>query len=84
MGWWLSVFMFINGAWISGSEADVDGWAAREYQSREICETRKDFTIRSLTRSAATGRRVTPTHWVCSEGTPLTDVPADLAPPVAE
>ncbi len=81
MGWWLSVFMFINGAWVPGSEADVDGWAAREYETREICETRREFTVRSLSEAAASGRRITPTHWVCNEGTPLTDVPTDLSLP---
>ena len=84
MGWWLSVFMFINGAWIPGSEADVDGWAAREYETKEICETRRDFTMRSLEQAASTGRHITPTHWVCNEGSPLTIVPADLPSPEAE
>jgi len=81
MGWWLSVFMFINGAWVPGSDAGIDGWAPREYETLEICETRREFTMRSLEQAAATGRRMTPTRWVCNEGTPLIDVPVDLPPP---
>ncbi len=83
-GWWLSVFMFVNGAWVSGASLEVDGWAPREYETSEICETRKAFTIGSLAQSAAAGRAVTPTHWVCNEGAALTEVPADLPPPVVE
>lgn len=84
MGWWLSVFIFVNGAWTPGAEVDVDGWSPREYESRRVCETRRDFTIESLERATRAGNNISPTYWVCNEGEPLTTVPAELEPPKDE
>jgi len=79
--WFLSVFMWINGAWVPGGQVDIDGWSPREYESEKICLLRREFTVRSLKRAEAAGKDLLPTHWVCNEGEPLVQVPDDLGPP---
>ncbi|MBZ0218354.1 MAG: hypothetical protein K8F25_17490 [Fimbriimonadaceae bacterium] len=79
--WFLSVFMWVNGTWLPGHAVETGGWAPRPYESREICETRRDFSKRALEQSKAAGRPIIPTHWVCNEDKPLVEVPDDLAPP---
>ncbi len=79
--WFLSVFMWVNGTWLPGDQVETGGWSPRSYESREICETRRDFSMKALEQARAAGRRVIPTRWVCNESEPLIEVPGDLAPP---
>ena len=80
--WWLSVFMWLNGQWVPGEEAEISGWAPRRHESEAVCLERKAFAERSLEQARQSGRRVAPTLWVCSKGAPLTDIA--LPPPEAQ
>jgi hypothetical protein len=79
--WWLSVFMWVNGAWVPGAEVETGGWAPRAYDSEEVCQTRLEFARAALIEAEQAGRKIIPTHWVCSEGEALVEVPDDLARP---
>ncbi len=80
--WWLSVFMFVNGGWIPGEKAEGGGWSPRAYESEKICLKRKASVEEMFSRMKAGGRHVTPTHWVCAKGKPMTeiDLPAPKKP----
>lgn len=77
--WWLSVFIWLNGQWVPGDELETGGWAPRPHESEAVCLERKAFAEQALEAARRAGRRLAPSHWVCSEGAPLTDVA--LPPP---
>lgn len=73
MEWWLNVFFLVNGVWISGQS--VDGWAPRAYETEAICLERKVYAERQC-RDAPLPYEA---RWVCSQGEPLTTLPAPLS-----
>ena len=40
--WTLTVFLFLNGAWVPGDEAD--GWGSVTYETRQECFERASFS----------------------------------------
>jgi hypothetical protein len=75
MTWWLSVFFFVNGAWVPGS--DVDGWAPRAYDSEAHCLDHKSFAEKECLLHPLDYEAV----WVCSKDKPA-EKPAFKEPPV--
>ncbi|MCB1380121.1 MAG: hypothetical protein KDK89_17390 [Alphaproteobacteria bacterium] len=71
MKWWLSVFFFINDAWVPGSS--IDGWDPRPFDSEAICLERKARAEQECRNYPLDYD----TAWVCSAGEPAS------APPVA-
>jgi hypothetical protein len=77
--WWLSVFIWLNGHWVPGEKVEAGSWAPRAHEGKSVCLERKAFAEKSLEDSRRAGRRLAPSHWVCSEGAPATEI--DLPPP---
>lgn len=77
--WWLSVFIWLNGQWVPGEEVETGGWAPRAHESEAACLERKAFAETSLEEARRAGRSIAPSHWVCSQGAPVTDIA--LPPP---
>lgn len=70
MQWWLSVFFFINGAWVPG--AAIEGWGPRAYPSEAQCLERKAMGERECRDHPLKYEAV----WVCSAGAPASAPPA--------
>ena len=43
MKYWLVVFILTDGAWVAGADMPTAGWSPRQYESLEVCKTRRDF-----------------------------------------
>ena len=43
MKYWLVIFVLSDGAWVPGAEMPNPGWSPRQYESLEVCKTRRDF-----------------------------------------
>lgn len=76
MQWWLTVFFFVNGAWIPGSA--IEGWSPRAFDSEAICLERKAFAERECRDHPLQFEAV----WLCTEGAPA-EAPPYAEPPVA-
>lgn len=72
LSWWLNVFFHVEGEWLPGSE--IDGWSAREYETREQCLERKDFAEAECRANPLDY----PAQWFCSYGEPLDKPPEPL------
>ena len=75
--WWLSVFMLIDGNWVPGDEVELQGWAPRSYESREICDKRRAFAEKAIDQARSSRPNMPPTKWVCNPGEPAKAPPAD-------
>lgn len=69
MQWWLTVFFFVNGAWVPGD--NFAGWSPRAFDSEAHCLEHKAFAenecrLHPLTYEA---------YWMCTEGAPATSPP---------
>lgn len=70
--WWLNVFFNVNGEWRPGHE--IDGWAARRYDTREECARRKAFAETECRKAPLDY----PAVWICSPDGPLKEPPPRL------
>jgi hypothetical protein len=70
--WWLNVFFHQDGEWRPGHE--IDGWSAREYDSKEECGERKSYAEAECSRAPLKY----PTVWICSRDAPLKEPPPSL------
>lgn len=43
MKYWLVVFILSDGVWVAGADMPNAGWSPRQYESLEVCNTRRDF-----------------------------------------
>ena len=41
--WFLSVFMWLNGAWVAGENIESGGWSPRQYESEKILRVETGF-----------------------------------------
>jgi hypothetical protein len=73
------MFIWLNGQGVPGEEVGAGGWAPRPHASEAVCIERKAFAERSREEARQAGRRLGPSHFVCSEGAPLTEIA--LPPP---
>lgn len=64
MQWWLSVFFFINGAWVPGDR--IDGWASRAYPSESACLRHKAYAERECRDHPLKHEA----YWMCSKRKP--------------
>lgn len=69
MQWWLSVFFFINGSWVPGSE--IDGWAPRAFPSETICLDRKAYAEKECRDHPLQFE----SYWMCTKGAPAKTPP---------
>jgi hypothetical protein len=69
MQWWLSVFFFVNGAWVPG--AQFDGWAPRAFATEQQCRERMTFAQRECKDHPLPYDA----YWMCNAGDPAEKPP---------
>ena len=45
MKYWLVVFILTDGTWVAGADMSTPGWSPRQYESLDVCKTRRDFAV---------------------------------------
>jgi hypothetical protein len=76
MTWWLSVFFFVNGTWVPGTQ--VNGWDPRPFPSEAACLERKAFAEKECRDHPLDFEA----FWMCTKGAPAREPPK--SPPGVE
>lgn len=74
--WWLSVFFFIRGEWVAGT--NYEGWSPRPFPSETECMTHKAFAELQCQNFPLDYRVV----WICNKGEPLKVLPGEAQPTI--